>query len=143
MQLTTHTDYAFRLLIYLAVFKTDTPLTVQDASHRYGISTSHLAKVAQNLVQHGYISSQRGRGGGLSLARDPAEINIGEVVRTIETFNLVECFGDESMCKIQQDCRLAGVIGEAKEAFLQVLEGYTLADLVERKPKMKEMLTMQ
>lgn len=142
MQLTTHTDYAFRLLIYLAVMKTNSPLTVHDASRRYGISTSHLAKVAQNLVQHGYINSQRGRGGGLSLALDPADINLGEVVRTIETFNLVECFGDESMCKIQQDCRLAGVIYEAKEAFLQVLERYTLADLVERKPKMEKMLTL-
>ena len=140
MQLTTHTDYALRLLIYLAVFKSDTALTVQDAAGRYGISTNHLAKVAQNLVQQGYITSQRGRGGGLALTHDPADINIGEVVRAIETFNLVECFGDESICRIQRDCMLAAAIDEAREAFLQTLENYTLADLVQPKTKLARML---
>jgi Rrf2 family nitric oxide-sensitive transcriptional repressor len=140
MQLTTHTDYALRLLIYLAVFKSEAALTVQDAAGRYGISANHLAKVAQNLVQQGYITSQRGRGGGLSLMKDPAEINIGEVVRTIESFNLVECFGNDSMCRIERDCKLATAIDEAREAFLQALDRYTLADLVHPKPKLIKML---
>lgn len=140
MQLTTHTDYALRLLIYLAVIKSDATLTVQDAADRYGISTNHLAKVAQSLVQQGYVTSQRGRGGGLALTHDPADINIGEVVRTIESFNLVECFGDESMCRIERDCLLATALAEAREAFLQTLEQYTLADLVQPKTKLARML---
>ena len=141
MQLTTHTDYALRLLIYLAVIKSDSALTVQDAADRYGISVNHLAKVAQNLVQHGYISSQRGRGGGLTLTHAPEDINIGEVVRTIESFNLVECLGDESMCRIERDCRLAEAIVEAREAFLQSLARYTLADLVHPRTKLIKMLS--
>lgn len=140
MQLTTHTDYALRLLIYLALFKAEPALTVQDAAARYGISTNHLAKVAQRLVQQGYITSQRGRGGGLALTHDPAAINIGEVVRTLESFNLVECFSDDSMCRIEQDCKLAEAIVEAREAFLHTLERYTLADLVRTKTKLIRML---
>ena len=140
MQLTTHTDYALRLLIYLALFKAEPALTVQDAAARYGISTNHLAKVAQSLVQQGYITSQRGRGGGLALTHDPADINIGEVVRTLESFNLVECFSDDSMCKIERDCKLAEAIDAAREAFLQTLERYTLADLVRTKTKLIRML---
>lgn len=142
MQLTTHTDYALRLLIYLAVHQYDGSPTVQDAARRYGISTHHLAKVAQNLVQHGYITSQRGRGGGLALTHDPADTNIGEIIRKIESFNLVECFGDESMCIIEQDCRLAQAIHEAKEAFLETLERYSLADLTHPKTKIIKLLSM-
>lgn len=142
MQLTTHTDYALRLLIYLAVHQNESSPTVQDAARRYGISTHHLAKVAQNLVQHGYITSQRGRGGGLALTYDPADTNVGEIIRKIESFNLVECFGDESMCIIEQDCKLAQAIHEAKEAFLNVLECYTLADLTHPKTKIIKLLSM-
>ena len=141
MQLTTHTDYALRLLIYLAVYQSESSLTVQDAADRYGISTNHLAKVAQNLVQHGYITGQRGRGGGLALTQKPADINIGEVVREIESFNLVECFGEDSMCRIERSCRLATAIDEAREAFMQVLERYTLADLVHPKANIIKLLS--
>ena len=142
MQLTTHTDYALRLLIYLAVHDSETPPTVQDAATRYGISTNHLAKVAQNLVQHGYISSQRGRGGGLALIHDPAATNIGKIIRDIESFDLVECFGDESMCRIEQECKLARAINEAKEAFLKALERYTLADLTHPKTRIIKLLSL-
>lgn len=142
MQLTVHTDYALRLLIYLAIHRNDISPTVQDAASRYGISTNHLAKVAQRLVQHGYITSQRGRGGGLALIDDPADINIGELVREIESFNLVECFGPGSMCRIEQNCQLRGAIDEAREAFLNALESYTLADLIRPKVKIIKLLNM-
>ncbi len=143
MQLTTHTDYALRLLIYLAIHRGDTAPTVHDASERYGISGNHLAKVAQHLVQHGFISSQRGRGGGLALMHDPADINIGQLVRAIETFNLVECFGPDSMCRIEPDCQLRGAIEEAKEAFLETLEKYTLADLIRPRARIIKLLNME
>ena len=77
MQLTSHSDYALRLLMYLAIHSQEKPATVKDASERYGISTNHLAKVAQRLVQEKLIISQRGRGGGLKLALPAEEINIG------------------------------------------------------------------
>ena len=142
MQLSTHTDYALRLLIYLAIHRGNATPTVKDAANRYGISTHHLAKVAQSLVQHGYITSQRGRGGGLALLREPADINVGEVVRELEAFNLVECFGPGSMCKIEPDCRLMGAIAEARDAFLKALGQYTLADLIRPKDRFIKLLNI-
>ncbi len=142
MQLTAHTDYALRLLIYLAVHGKDESPTVQDAASRYGISAHHLAKVAQKLVQLGYISSQRGRGGGLTLIRDPERVNVGELVRAMEHLDLVECFRKDSDCAIKPACRLKTAIAEAGEAFIHALERYTLADLVRPRGQLIRLLDM-
>jgi len=133
MQLTTHSDYALRLLIYLAVHPQDNPATVKDAAERYGISTNHLAKVAQRLVQEEVILSQRGRGGGLKLALSPDEINIGKLIRKTENLEILECFGDNCECPIASVCMLESVMRKAQKAFLDVLDGYTLADVAKNK----------
>lgn len=143
MQLTAHTDYALRLLIYLAIHGTDTPATVQDAAERYGISSNHIAKIAQRLVQLGYIMSYRGRGGGLELATAPENINIGDIVRETEAFSLVECFGPDSTCPIEPSCALKHALAEAKDAFLEVLDQYTLADLARPRNRLIKLLDMR
>lgn len=140
MQLTTHTDYALRLLIYLAVRRDGEPATVQDVAARYGISAHHVAKVAQTLVQLGYVTSQRGRGGGLDLARAAEAINLGEVVRQTENLRLLDCFGPDSTCPIEPTCRLKGVLGAALTAFLEVLDRYVLSDLVTNRDELRGLL---
>lgn len=140
MQLTSHTDYALRLLIYLAVHKGGSPATVQDAATRYGISANHLAKIAQRLVQLGYINSHRGRGGGLELACEENSIKLGDVVRQTENLVIVECFGDNSSCPIEPACGLKYVLGKAQNAFLKVLDNYTLADLVKHRNRLGQIL---
>lgn len=140
MQLTTHTDYSLRLLIYLAVRDPDMPPTVQAAADRYRISANHMAKVAQTLVQYGYINSQRGRGGGLSLAMPVSEINIGGVVRRTENLRLLECFGPNSTCPIDPACTLKKILGRAQTAFLEVLDGYSLDALVTNDHELRALL---
>ncbi|MES1948443.1 transcriptional regulator [Salinisphaera sp. C84B14] len=130
MQLTTHTDYALRLLIFVAVRRDESPARVQDAAARYGISANHLAKVAQTLVQLGYLDSFRGRGGGIALAVPAESINIGALVRQTENLRLLECFGPGSTCPIDPACTLKRALAEAQQAFLEVLDGYHLSDLV-------------
>lgn len=130
MKLTTHTDYALRLLIYLAVRNDEMPATVQAAASHYGISSHHLTKVAQTLVQLGYVASLRGRGGGLRLQCQAEEIRIGTLVRQTENLELLECFGPNSSCPIEPGCRLKNVLWKAQQAFLETLDGYVLADLV-------------
>lgn len=142
MQLTTHTDYALRLLIYLAIHRGEKAATVQDAARRYGVSVHHLAKVAQKLVQLGYVNSHRGRGGGLELAMEPESINVGKLVRETESFQLVECFGTDSTCPIEPQCFLKSILLDARKAFLNVLDSYSLADLVQQKNKMAKLLEM-
>ena len=130
MQLTTHTDYSLRLLIYLGLSRDKAPATVQEIALSYGISANHIAKVAQTLTRLGYVKSLRGRGGGLVLAGDPERISVGEGVRQTENLKLLECFGENSSCPIDPACTLKKVLGRAQEAFLQVLDGYTLAELI-------------
>ena len=140
MQLTTHTDYSLRLLIYLAISGEDQPGTVQSAAGHYGISANHLAKVAQTLVQLGYISGQRGRGGGLKLKKPTSQIYLGKVVRQTENLQLLACFGPDSDCPIVPACKLKRVLARAQQAFLEVLDQYTLADLVSNKARLRKLL---
>lgn len=140
MQLTIHTDYALRLLIYLATGDAEQVGTIQDAARRFDISANHLAKVAQTLVQKKYLVSQRGRGGGLRLARAPEEINIGEVVRHTENLNMLPCFGEDNACPIQPACKLKSILGRAQLAFLEVLDQYTLANLITNRDTLRQLI---
>lgn len=124
MQLTQHTDFGLRLLIVLA--RHSGAIALPAFSAQQGLSYHHVAKVAQALVHEGFATSQRGRSGGIALARPAAEIGVGEVVRRLERgMRLADC----ANCALKADCALSSVLAEALEAFLGVLDRYTLADV--------------
>lgn len=131
MRLTSYADYALRVLIYLGVHR-DALVQSATIAGAFGISANHLGKVVNQLGHLGYIEAKRGRGGGLTLALDPDEIPIGEVVQAFEPdFNLVECFDPETnTCPIAPVCGLAPILDEAEQAFQAVLGEYTLADVL-------------
>ena len=131
MQLTTHTDYALRVLMYLAVHN-DRLVTVGEMASTYAISKNHLMKVVYQLGQHGFVETIRGRSGGLRLGHAPERVWLGEVVRRMEPhLNIVECFDPTTnRCPILPACGLSRVLVEARAAFLTVLDRYTLADLI-------------
>ncbi|MGF1614386.1 MAG: Rrf2 family transcriptional regulator [Gammaproteobacteria bacterium] len=131
MRLTVYTDYALRVLIYVAL-KPTAVATINEIAQSYGISRNHLMKVVHRLGMLGYLETLRGKNGGIRLARAPSEINLGEVVRdTEEDMALVECFQPLSgNCRIQPECVLRNAIQQALSAFMQVLDGYTLAHLI-------------
>jgi len=116
--------------------------TIQEISDAYNISKNHLMKVTHQLGLLGYIETIRGRGGGIRLAIDPRTITIGEIVRhTEEDFHLVECFDKENnLCKIAPECQLKGVLYEALQAYLTVLDRYTLDDFLHSKEKLMALL---
>ncbi|MCF6284861.1 MAG: Rrf2 family transcriptional regulator [Candidatus Hydrogenedentes bacterium] len=140
MQLTQYSDYAFRTLIYLAISTENA--TITEIAEHYQISRNHLVKVVHNLGKLGYITTTRGRQGGLRLAMPPEQINIGEVVRKTEpNFNLVECFDREkNQCVITPACKLMGILGEAFQAFTDVLDQYTLADMTTNRDDLRDCL---
>ena len=131
MNLTLHTDYSLRILLYLAEH-TDRPVATREISEAYGVSRNHLVRVVETLQSHGFVKAAAGRAGGVTLARDPEGINIGEVVRRTEpNFRIVECFDlPNNTCRILPACSLRGVLEQALESFFGVLDRYTLADLV-------------
>ncbi|MCE4224531.1 Rrf2 family transcriptional regulator [Methylobacterium sp. C25] len=129
MRLTRYTDYALRTLIYLGLNEPRLS-SIADVAQAYGISESHLTKVVHQLGKLGLVHTMRGRGGGLRLGKQPEDIVIGAVVRqTEDDLALVECFASGA-CAITAPCRLRKALGEALAAFLDVLDGYTLADLL-------------
>ncbi len=126
MRLTRYTDYALRVLLYLGA-RPDAVCSIAEIAAAYGVSKNHLMKVVQDLGTAGYVVGVRGRLGGIRLARVPAEINVGSVVRHTEGhIELVEC----GSCLIAPACGLTGVLGEALAAFLAVLDRHTLEDLL-------------
>ncbi len=131
MRLTRHTDYALRVLMYLGL-RGDRLSTIHEIATRYGISENHLTKVVHQLGRQGLVKTVRGRNGGLMLGRPAARINVGKVVRLTEPdFEIVECFDREtSQCVLRGACVLQTALSEAVRAFLAVLDGYTLADLL-------------
>ena len=131
MQLTLNTDYSLRVLLYVAE-RPDELISTKDISTYFGISHNHLVKVVNNLGKLNYLSLKRGRyGGGMSLAKKPEEINIGDVVNSIEPMDIVECFNsDKNSCRISSNCKLKGLLGRAKRSFLHELTEKTLADML-------------
>jgi len=141
MRLNVQTDYALRLVMDLAV-NHEQLVTIADVAKRVGISKNHLMKVANTLGREGGIETGRGRSGGLRLGRPPSEIIVGDVVRCMEMdFAVVECFkGRDGKCLITPACRLTGVLYDAVQAFIAVLDRYTVEDLVKRNPSLLALL---
>lgn len=140
MRLSLHSDYALRVLMALAA--TGRQMSVDEIANRYDISRNHLAKVAQRLQILGHVHAQRGRGGGLTLAREPHEIGVGRVVREFENLDgLVECMNAAtSVCPVRGGCGLQGALAGALGAFLIHLDSYTLADIVPHPARFRNLL---
>lgn len=144
MRMTFQTDYALRMLIYLAA-RPEEACTVHDVAETYGLSRNHLLKVALKLRRLGYIATTRGRAGGIRLAMRPEAISIGALVRaTEEDLSLVECMQDcGGACAITPACRLKGMFHEALAAYLAVLDRYTLADAARNRTALRSLLGIE
>lgn len=130
MRLTVYTDYSLRVLMYIAARPEPLP-TIPIIAASYGVSRNHLVKIVHQLGVMGYLTTVRGKGGGLRLARAAKSIVIGDVVRNTEPdLALVPCFEPiNADCVITPGCKLRKSLFEARDAFLTVLDRYTLADL--------------
>ncbi len=135
MHLSKFTDYSLRVMVYLAA-KPDELSTIDEISDKHGISKEHLRKIVHNLAQNSLIESRRGRGGGIRLAHRAGDIKIGTIVRVAEDgFHIAECFRpDGGNCRISGCCQLNDMFHEALNAFLSVLDKYTLADILTGQP---------
>jgi Rrf2 family transcriptional regulator, nitric oxide-sensitive transcriptional repressor len=131
MRLTVYSDYSLRLLMYLAA-RPERLSTIPEVAKSYGISVNHLMKVAHQLGQAGYLETVRGRGGGMRLGKPAAEIILGAVLRHTEPdMDIVPCFQpDNEDCPLRRACALKIALQRARQAFLDVLDEYSIGDLV-------------
>ncbi|MDH5377551.1 MAG: Rrf2 family transcriptional regulator [Gammaproteobacteria bacterium] len=131
MQLTLHTDYSLRVLVYLGL-KPNALSTISEIAEFYEISRNHLVKVVNKLVNEGFVYSSRGKNGGIRLSRSAELISVGEVIRKMEpNFNIVECFSAENQeCAITPICTLKNALYQGLNEFLANLDKFTLADAI-------------
>ncbi len=133
MELSRFTDYSLRTLIYAGIHS-DRIITVPEVAQAYGLSQNHLVKIANKLGKSGFLEVVRGRNGGFRLGMSPEKINLGEIVRTCENLAIVECLAaDGGSCPINGACKLKGIVKEARDAFLETFDRYTLSDLIRSK----------
>ena len=131
MQLTKHTDYAFRILIFLATLEKDKLTTIQQLTEGFDISKSHAMKIVNKLAQQGWIKAIRGKNGGVKLGISENEITLREVVDLMEkTLEPVNC--DTPLCALKTACQLKGILVQAQEHYLEHLAKFTLEDLVNK-----------
>jgi len=143
MQLTQYTDYSLRVLLFLGLHP-DRRCTITEISDAFDINRNHLVKVVHNLSSSGWIRTIRGKSGGMVLAFPPEQINIGAVIRHTEPhFNLLECFDyEENTCVISPACALRHALYKARKAFLDVLDSYTMADVLRKPDDIIQLLEM-
>lgn len=136
MQLTRYTDYAVRVLLHVGARDEGDLSSIAEIAQVYDISKDTLKKIVQDLNQAGFVTAVRGRKGGLRLGRPAADISIGAIIRHTETgFDLVDC----SSCLIAPACTLPRILNEATQAFLAVLDRYTLADVLNRRADLRHL----
>ena len=142
MQLSMFSDYALRVMVHLAS-SPDKLLSTRQIAEIHDAKYNHLSKVTGWLVSEGYAESLRGRGGGLRLARDPKDINLGALVRRLEADKpLVECFGsDGGSCRLAPACGLSVALLKAQEAFFEALDPVDLASVIGLSPGMRNLLS--
>ena len=139
MQLTRHTDFSLRVLIYLSLNKKEELVTINEISEHFEILKNHLTKVVHHLAQKGYIETIRGKNGGMRLAKKPENIKLGEVVQAMEiNLDVVNC--SKPLCPLINNCKLKHILNEAKQSFLKTLDNYTILDLNEEPEIIKNLL---
>jgi len=136
MQLTKFTDYALRVLLFLAQNQ-DKRVTIDDLANHYHVSRNHLMKIVHSLSVAGFIRSSRGRNGGLNLGIPANNITVADVIlHTEKNMDLVECFEIHSNCMLESDCVLRHVLHRAQDSFMEVLSLFSLTDIIERQNRL-------
>ncbi|PUV41343.1 nitric oxide-sensing transcriptional repressor NsrR [Cronobacter sakazakii] len=141
MQLTSFTDFGLRALIYMASLPEGRMTSISEVTEVYGVSRNHMVKIINQLSRVGYVTAVRGKNGGIRLGKPAATIRIGDVVRELEPLSIVNC--SSAFCHITPACRLKQVLGDAVARFLQELDNYTLADLVQENQPLYKLLLVE
>ena len=131
MQITRQADYALRAVLYLARLDGSERAATSTVAEEQHIPPSFLAKIVSQLSIAGLLHTSRGARGGVTLAREPKEITLLEVVEAIDgPIQLNECVGNDGDCTFENDCTIRSVWCETQEKLVSRLKATTFADLI-------------
>ncbi|MCE9786052.1 Rrf2 family transcriptional regulator [Shewanella chilikensis] len=140
MQLTRYTDFGIRTLMYLAIQpERETLFRIAEITEVFDLSPNHVSKIVHHLGKLGYLQTIRGKSGGFRLGMAPEKINVGALVRALEnSLAPIDC--SKPYCRLTPACQLKGVLAQAVDAYLAVLDRYTLADIVSNQQELRALL---
>ena len=132
MQLNKFSDYALRVLMYISRPR-DLPYTIAELAENLLVSQNHLVKIVHFMSKKEWITTTRGKGGGIRINPTALDFKLGEVLRILEgDQQIVEC--NTPPCVLRSHCGLKGILNHAVEQFYQSLNQYTLAEAVASRP---------
>jgi len=130
MQFTKAEEYGILGVLYLAGKERSAVTPLSEIAEAQDIPEKFLAKIFQFLSRAGIVRSHRGVRGGFTLAKDPEEITIKEVLEAIQgPYHLMKCIPDYSICSKNENCALRELLIIAEKQLVSVFEKHTLADL--------------
>ena len=133
MKLSTRARYGTRALLDLALNGERGPILLKDIAERQQISVRYLEQLITPLIAGGMVRSTRGPRGGVSLARSPGDIRLGEVIQLLEgSIALADCIEHPEVCNRSEKCATRDVWSELGDAMNKLLESMTLQDLLEK-----------
>lgn len=131
MQITRQADYAVRAVLHLARMGNTERAATSSVAKEQNIPPSFLAKIISQLSIAGLLHTSRGARGGVTLARDPGEITLLEVVEAIDgPIQLNECVGNDGVCTFDDNCPIKPVWCSAQEELVNRLKSTNFADLL-------------
>ena len=133
MQITRQADYAVRAVLHLARMNGNQRAATSQVAKEQHIPPSFLAKIISQLSIAGLLHTSRGARGGVTLARDPKDVSLLEVIEAIDgPIMLNECVGENSICTFDEDCPLRPVWCEAQEELVNRLKSTNFQQLLEQ-----------
>ena len=131
MQITRQADYAVRAVLHLARMGNTERAATSTVAKEQNIPPSFLAKIISQLSIAGLLHTSRGARGGVTLAREPKDITLLEVVEAIDgPIQLNECVGNDGICTFEEDCPIKPVWCNAQEELVQRLKSTNFAQLL-------------
>lgn len=131
MQITRQADYAVRAVLHLARMGSNDRAATSTVAREQNIPPSFLAKIISQLSIAGLLHTSRGAHGGVTLARDPSDISLLEVVEAIDgPIQLNECVGNEGSCTFDESCPIKPVWCDAQEELVNRLRSTNFADML-------------
>lgn len=132
MIVSTKGRYALQVMIDLAEHNNGQPILLMDIARRQELSEKYLEGIMAVLSRHGFVSAQRGRGGGYRLTRAPESYTVGSILRLIEgSLAPVSCLETGSVsCPRAGECRTLSLWTELDALINNYLDSVTLADLM-------------
>jgi len=140
MQLSTRTRYGCRALVELALNHQNGAMSLSEIANQQDISVKYLAQIFPPLKAAGLVRSIRGPRGGYTLARDPSDIRLSDIVHVLEgSLAPVECVDAPDLCRRSGACVTRNVWETLRDRMEDVLQSMTLSDLADERTKLQEL----